>query len=190
MLLKNLELKTTNWSGGTTTELYIYPTDSVYKRMDFSFRLSTATVEIESSEFTSLPGVSRTLMVLEGEMYLEHEGQHSILLHPFEQDHFKGDWTTRSRGKCVDFNLMTRSGTSGNLSTVQIDKSESAALVPKSRATHVIIYVVSGSAKIESDRTNELYTKDVFVIQKPFPKDIVLRSDSNAQLIIAEICVD
>jgi hypothetical protein len=45
-------------------------------------------------------------MVLEGQMELTHEGIRSINLMPFDQDEFDGAWTTRSLGKCVDFNLM------------------------------------------------------------------------------------
>ena len=57
--------KTAKWSGGLTTELFIYPEGSAYSERNFDFRLSTATVEIETSVFTPLPHVQRTLMVLE-----------------------------------------------------------------------------------------------------------------------------
>lgn len=64
---------TTKWSGGETTELFIYPENANYKAGNYQFRLSTATVEIEASTFTPLPGVDRTLIVLEGEMQLDHK---------------------------------------------------------------------------------------------------------------------
>ena len=64
------EQTTIRWSGGLSTELYIFPEDSEYVERNFKYRLSTATVEIEQSVFTPLPGVDRTLMVLEGEMKL------------------------------------------------------------------------------------------------------------------------
>lgn len=45
-------------------------------------------------------------MVLEGAIRLEHEGQHSVDLAPYQMDTFSGDWKTRSYGKGTDFNLM------------------------------------------------------------------------------------
>lgn len=106
---------TSNWAGGKTTELYIFPEDSQYKNGDFLFRVSTATVETEESTFTPLPGVDRMLMVLEGQVELEHENHHTKVLTPLETDHFQGEWTTVSRGTCIDFNLMCKSGTKGSL---------------------------------------------------------------------------
>ena len=64
------------WSGGTTTELFIYPEGATYEDRNFKFRLSIATVESETSEFTPLAGVKRTLMLLHGELTLKHEGQY------------------------------------------------------------------------------------------------------------------
>jgi environmental stress-induced protein Ves len=64
---KNSDLIINNWSGGITTQLAIYPKDANYKKQNFQFRISTATVEIEESVFTKLPGVSRKLMILNGE---------------------------------------------------------------------------------------------------------------------------
>ena len=49
---------TSNWSGGSTTEFYIYPPQSSYSQRDFAIRISSATVDVESSEFTLLPGLS------------------------------------------------------------------------------------------------------------------------------------
>lgn len=45
-------------------------------------------------------------MVLQGELYLSHEGHHSTALKEFQQDSFRGDWKTTSRGRVTDFNLM------------------------------------------------------------------------------------
>lgn len=67
-VLNKLNYKKTNWSGGDTTELYIYPEDSRYQKRDFLFRLSSATVNLEKSAFTKLDGVSRKLMLLSGEI--------------------------------------------------------------------------------------------------------------------------
>jgi environmental stress-induced protein Ves len=48
-LLKSNPQNTAKWSGGETTELFISPEGSSYKKRDFDFRLSTATVEVNQS---------------------------------------------------------------------------------------------------------------------------------------------
>lgn len=57
---------TSNWSGGTTTQLFIYPPEASYAARNFLFRISTATVETETSTFTDLTGFNRILLLLNG----------------------------------------------------------------------------------------------------------------------------
>lgn len=109
------EFKTSFWSGGTTTQLLIYPKDADYSARNFKWRISSAKVEVGESLFTYLPGIKRILMVLEGNLTLVHEGHHSAVLGKFQQDSFKGDWTTRSYGKVTDFNLMMTEECDGNI---------------------------------------------------------------------------
>lgn len=116
---------TGTWSGGTTTELAIYPADSAYKERNFLWRLSSAVVDIEESTFTNLPGIWRHIMILEGEMELRHEGHHDILLKPYDKDSFSGGWTTRSIGKARDFNLMLAEGCEGSINAVLVEKDKS-----------------------------------------------------------------
>lgn len=107
--------QTNAWSGGTTTQIAIYPEDSSYTDRDFLWRLSSAVVELEESNFTKLPGFDRHLMVLEGELKLVHKEHHSVILTQYEQDSFKGCWDTVSFGRARDFNLMLKDGTKGRL---------------------------------------------------------------------------
>ncbi|MBK5240500.1 HutD family protein [Clostridium sp.] len=58
--------KTSVWSGGTTTELYIHPKGSIYSEHDFNWRLSSAVVEVERSIFTPLQGITRLVMIMKG----------------------------------------------------------------------------------------------------------------------------
>jgi len=100
-------LQPVSWSGGTTTELFIFPLTSDYHKRNFQFRLSTATVEKDKSDFTRLIGISRKLMVLDGKITLNHKDHYSRQINKFDVDEFEGDWKTSSIGKCTDFNLMT-----------------------------------------------------------------------------------
>lgn len=111
---------TTRWSGGTTTGLAIHPETADYSKRNFTWRISTAVVEAEESLFTHLPGFERILMILDGELFIEHEGQHSVTLQPFEQDRFNGAWTTRSKGKVRDFNVMLAEGCTGKLEAIHL----------------------------------------------------------------------
>jgi len=78
------QLETKTWSGGTTTELFIFPEGGDYKSLNFDYRISTASVDVETSKFSSLPGVKRLIMSLTGSLELTHEGQHTVLLDPFD----------------------------------------------------------------------------------------------------------
>ena len=121
-LVRREEQPVGTWAGGTTTQLAIWPPESDYKRRDFTWRISTARVDSEESPFTSLPGFHRLLMILEGGVHLVHEapGLHrERSLSPFEQDSFEGEWNTVSRGRCVDFNLMTAPSCGGKIEALR-----------------------------------------------------------------------
>jgi environmental stress-induced protein Ves len=127
-LIPSSSTKIVKWSGGTSSELFIYPKDSSFKVGDYYLRLSIATVEVETSTFTSLPGVNRTLMVLNGQLRLKHEGQHETVLNPLEKDLFSGDWETKSWGKVTDFNLMTKGNCTGILNGYSLTKIQGLTL--------------------------------------------------------------
>ena len=104
------DYRVTAWSGGTTTELSIEPRDSIYADRDFLWRLSSATVELEESDFTSLPDYDRIIMTLEGSIELRHNGGGWMELPEYTPYSFDGADDTQSIGKVVDFNLMLRKG--------------------------------------------------------------------------------
>ncbi len=128
MIIKANQHKTTTWSGGTTTQLFIFPEGSDYQKRDFLFRISTATVETEESTFTSLPGFKRKLMILEGELLIKHKGHYEKKLKQFEQDEFRGGWETSAVGKVTDFNLMMSRGVEGSLKFISLKEGEESTL--------------------------------------------------------------
>lgn len=109
-LLTKADYVTTNWSGGTTTQLAIAPEGAVYADRDFLWRLSSATVELEHSDFTPLPDYNRLLSVLEGEIQLKIGAAEPMDMTPGKVAAFDGGVPVESWGKCVDFNLMVRKG--------------------------------------------------------------------------------
>ena len=172
-----------DWSGGKTTELYIYPENSNYNKREFDFRLSTASVETEVSTFTPLPGIKRTLMVLDGKMTLNHLGHHTKKLNCFESDVFKGEWKTSSIGKCTDFNLMTMGNTKGTVESLHINKEKQVDFSFSDNIQHLVIYVYAGQIKIENQT---IETGDLVVFENP-TKSIEFISLGKCDLIISKI---
>jgi uncharacterized protein len=119
-IIKKDTLITSNWAGGTTTQLLIYPEEGNYSKRDFKWRVSTAKVEVQESTFTSLPGISRIIMILEGCLKIQHYGHHNMELNPYEIDEFEGEWVTKGFGKVTDFNLMMGEGVKGELGYIKI----------------------------------------------------------------------
>lgn len=184
--------RTSTWSGGTTTELAIYPPSASYAARDFAWRLSTATVTVAESAFTSLPGFHRLLMVLEGEMYLEHEGYHQVTLLPFEQDSFSGSWLTHCAGTGRDFNLMLAEGWRGRLQAISLagqDSIPASELMPDAVEA---LYCLSGQVLINlllDGRELLLGEGDLLLVKagQLASQKILITADSYTELIRASI---
>ena len=106
---------TSTWSGGTTTELYLYPETGSYAARDFRFRISSATVDLEESDFTPLPGVERYITPLSGSFVLTHPDMPPVEMPPLAPPYrFSGQISTHCVGKATDFNLMLK-GCNGHM---------------------------------------------------------------------------
>jgi environmental stress-induced protein Ves len=159
--------KINNWSGGTTTELFIYPPESIFKEQKFSFRLSKATIETEHSQFTPLPGINRTLLILEGETLLVHKNHHSKKLAKFDTDNFKGDWETNSIGACTDFNLMTNDKVTGLVKGQTHLENQKIDVTLNENYTWVFIYVNEGKIKsLIKDNDFEISSGDLLILEE------------------------
>ena len=122
--------KTSNWSGGRTIQTAIFPETANYADRNFLWRLSTATIETEKSDFTSLPDYDRIIMVLSGEVVLAYEGDRVARLAELEQDRFDGALKTKSFGKITDYNLMYRKGSMGYMEALRV-KLEKKVMQPE-----------------------------------------------------------
>lgn len=179
---------TIKWSGGTSTELLIYPPNSDYKQGNFDFRLSTATVEVEKSNFTSLPDISRKLMILEGEIEITHENQYRKKLAKFDIDSFEGDWKTSSIGKCVDFNLMTRGNTNGELTAISIAAKEKVQCQIEDTIEHLVLYILTGAVLVHTnEEIHRLPKGNLLVIHQLKDVKIKIEAKENSELIESKI---
>ena len=117
------DFKTSNWSGGTTTELFIYPHEADYKKRNFLFRLSSATVDLDRSDFTPLPGFFRFISPLNGDLKISHDEKNFTKLKPYEIYAFDGGAKTVSMGRVRDFNLMVKDGVETEVKNFALNKN-------------------------------------------------------------------
>lgn len=97
------------WSGGSTTELFIWPETADYTTRQFRFRVSSARVDLAESDFTPLPGVMRYITPITGGFTLTHPGKAPVILAPLDAPYrFSGEIATHCVGKATDFNLMLK----------------------------------------------------------------------------------
>jgi environmental stress-induced protein Ves len=185
--IKNTQHKTIKWVGGTTTQLAIYPETSSYPDRNFLFRISTAKIETEESEFTKLPGVSRKLMILDGEIKIEHKGRYTKNLKKFDQDSFEGNWDTKSYGKAVDFNLMTTGNTKGDIEVFIMDKNKEIRHTINSDI--YCIYIYSGKVNVScSNKIYELFCGDILLaIAENEEQNLVLLTIEKSEVVFSKI---
>ena len=103
------------WSGGSTTELFIWPEGADYTKREFTLRVSSARVDLEESDFTPLAGVTRYITPLTGGFTLTHPDTAPVVMGPLSEPYrFSGEIQTHCVGKATDFNLMLK-GTDGEM---------------------------------------------------------------------------
>ncbi|MEQ9401973.1 MAG: HutD family protein [Cyclobacteriaceae bacterium] len=187
-ILTSEKFQTTKWSGGLTTELFIFPSTAVYKKRNFDFRLSTATVEAATSIFTPLDGVSRTLMVLDGIMKLVHEGHHTTELFKYQADRFDGGWKTSSFGTCTDFNLMTKGATKGDLAGFSFKKDQHSDYPLEDAWDWFFIYTHTGSVGIRlMEESYQLNKGDLLAIEHPGNSTARINGLATGELVLCHI---
>lgn len=173
--------KTINWTSGTSTEIYIYPAHGNFTERNFTFRISTATVEAEESVFTFFEGITRHLMILKGTVELTHDGRYTKLMAPYQQDIFSGEWATRSKGKVTDFNLMLKNGATGSLTHHNVKKDTHISFI--STTEHYFIYIASGTVAFGR---NEV-ARQGDMLQVGIREHLSVNAVENCDLIVIEV---
>ena len=152
--------KESNWSGGKTQELAIYPATAEYLSRDFLWRLSTAQSDREESSFSRLEGYERILMVLEGDVVLSHGGERSVHLGAMEQDTFSGSTKTRCFGKLIrDYNLIMAEGCSGKMDVMEVkSEAEPAPLPERGEEAYLCagVYCLDGYTVVSARERSEM----------------------------------
>ncbi|MFY0675321.1 MAG: HutD family protein [Bacteroidia bacterium] len=161
--------KTNIWSGGATTELFIAPKNAQLSKRNFHFRLSTATIETDESNFTPLPAIDRIFMVVGGTISLSHNGGSYKQINQFEQDYFSGSCLTKSKGKAQAFNLMLMGENQGSLRHKSLAENDNFLYEVTKANVSSFIYLVNGKLEIFDIQTNErviLKTNELLLLKE------------------------
>ena len=107
-IIRENEFISTQWSGGTTNQMHITPSDATISNQDFLIRISTATINTLTSEFTKFPFHNRFISILKGEIKFKTGGEPPKKIAEIEFDFFDGADTTisSSKSQVIDFNII------------------------------------------------------------------------------------
>lgn len=182
--------KQTNWSGGKTIEMYIYPPGSSYGDRDFYWRISSASVEMEESDFTSLRNITRYISPLDGDLKLTHDGKNFMVLKPFEVYAFDGGLKTQSYGRVKDFNLMLGNGAQGDLQTLSIESESTLTISKEAKRGFHIFYSPNSDIELQvEDEKISLERGDLFVleVEKSTSLNIKFSLDGKYQILYCKL---
>lgn len=175
-------LLTTKWSGGQTTQLFIWPLNSSFSDRTFDLRISTATVEVEESTFTSLPSYHRVLMILNGTLEITHQHQYTKKITPFEQHDFDGGWATTAKGKVIDFNVIHKPQLAVK---VQYQALHAHQRLTLQATQNTFIYCVNGHFTL-TGLSNQLINPHQSVLVQNEPA-CILTAQTNCQLVMVNL---
>lgn len=175
------------WSGGSTKQLYIYPQDSTYSERNFDLRISIAKVDTDESEFTSLPGFQRKLMILEGEINITHVGHYTKNLNSFEVDEFLGSWSTHSKGKCKDFNVMTSHLFESELFALQLRENQIERMEAGLNSS-LYLYVFNGEINVRyKDEDHSIKENSLIELSQVNGGELYIEAKRKSDIIITRI---
>lgn len=111
------------WKGGKTEQLCIVPEEASLQERNFDLRISSATIDLERSEFSDFTGYRRYLMKLEGDIRLLIDDK-SIIIKGDEAFEFMGDEKVISLSKepSRDFNVIIKKDKKADISIKENEK--------------------------------------------------------------------
>lgn len=187
------QYSTTRWSGGSTTQLAISPAGADYAQRDFLWRLSSAKVELDHSEFTPLPDYDRLLSTLEGGMQLKIGDKPLFTLEPQMVCAFDGGTPVESWGLCTDFNLMLRKDRcQGTVQALRMQPGCAVGVTTPLPSTAqypngmLAVYCVSGGVTLP-EVGMKADAGELLLCQAPDLAPVLLESEQGCTLMVASI---
>lgn len=165
-ILPKKDSKASIWSGGLTYEYMIYPETANYTDRDFVFRISSATIEQEPSEFTKFKGYYRYLIMLDNRLHVEVNNQKKIY-EKYEIMEFNSDDEVTSYTKGVDFNWMVSQKTSHHQLKLTTDSQNCNAQI-------IILFSLHSTVIRINEKPYDLEPHDLLVIENQKKENIML----------------
>ncbi len=151
------------WSGGTSTQLFISPEGATVTDRNFDWRISSALVEAEESDFTLFEGYERILIPLKGKLEMEHQTPNGTIqqnVGEFELARFSGSWPTKAKGKVMDFNVIFKPNYHTKVQVTHFSEEEEVFVLEEN--THVL-FLQAGSCNLNG---NLLHAPVLIVIEE------------------------
>ena len=177
------------WSGGETIQLAIAPEGAAYADRDFLWRLSSATVKLDESDFTALPDYMRLISPISGVMRLSHNGGETVELKPYETHRFDGADSTHSWGCCTDFNLMLRKGIcDGSIEPAEGAPGVGKTVFPKPGAEVLLIYCTEGVVSVTcGEKSLELKEREAALLRGRLTAPVELAFPAGGRVMTAQV---
>lgn len=193
-LLRAHDHRALPWKNGLGVSRVIaaQPPDAGYDAV--LWQVSTTSITA-SCPFSSLPGLDRQFMLLEGEGVELHcrgpKGDPDIVRRveaPFEPFGFRGDWRTDCRllgGPVQVFNVMTRRGHASAL--VRILSVKDPAPLPDAGGGVLIAYAAAGGIRIDAEGVDVVAMGDAVVVEGAGARQLFVRAAGEAPACIVAI---
>ncbi|MFB3387250.1 HutD family protein [Flavobacterium sp. LAR06] len=165
-LLSKKNSKVSVWSGGLTYEYMIHPETASYADRAFIFRISSATIEQEPSEFTKFKGYHRYLVMLDNCLDIEVNEERKVY-EKYEIMEFNSDDEVTSYTKGIDFNWMVSD-------KIRHHKLKITTNIQNCNAEILILFSLDTTVIIINDKPYHLKPYDLLVIENPKKENIML----------------
>jgi environmental stress-induced protein Ves len=168
-----------DWSGGTSTQLVIYPSESDLLKQNFEFRISTASIDVEESQFTQFFLHKRIICSLLNPITLIHSDIQPFCLTPLVPYSFDGGMTTKCVGKTIDFNVIFNDSWDASIKVYQIDSMIDMAYI-QSYSDLTYFFQVQGESFINAI----LLEESELLLFKEVPDDFNLKIVNKDSLLV------
>jgi environmental stress-induced protein Ves len=158
-LLSKEKSKASIWTGGLTYEYMIYPETASYANRNFEFRISSATIEQERSEFTKFKGYYRYLVMLDNCLHIEVNKEKKVY-EKYEIMEFNSDDEVTSYTKGTDFNWMVSDKISHHTLKITNQSQDYNAQI-------IILFSLQTTVIKIDEKSYDMKPYDLLVIENP-----------------------
>lgn len=154
-IIKWSDFKTSEWSGGTTSEIIIVPEGAEVGKRNFELRISTATCDLDESVFSDYTGFKRYIAPVDGELILDVEGS-EVKLKPYEVYEFSGSDSVAGYSKVRDYNLILKDGLKAVMESFVLRDIQVMTLTSK----NYLVQSFDGDIRFETENESGILNKN------------------------------